>query len=73
MEATDRAKRWAQANPWFGKNPAATEVAVNIHVKLLDQGVAVESDDYYNKLYYLLKLAKQLGLLDARVKIRTTR
>ena len=73
MEATDRAKRWAKVNPWFGKNPKATEVAVNIHVRLLKQGVAVESDDYYNKLYYLLKLAKQLGLLDARVKIRTTR
>ena len=49
-EATEKAKAWLAANPWFGKDAKATATAVGIHQDLLVQGVVADSDEYFKRL-----------------------
>ena len=45
-----RADEWARANPWFNSDEEMTSLALGLHQKLLNSGVAVGSDEYYEKI-----------------------
>jgi hypothetical protein len=45
-----RADEWARANPWFNSDEEMTSLALGLHQKLLNNGVAVGSDEYYEKI-----------------------
>lgn len=52
-ELSDRQKRWAQDNPWFGNpdHPDMTALAYGVHERLVRrEGVAPNSDDYYQRI-----------------------
>ena len=45
-----KAQEWASDNEWFGTDRVLTSAAMGIHEDLLQQGVATESDEYYNQI-----------------------
>lgn len=46
----NKTQEWYTTNPWFGSDDEMTAFALGYHNKLLKQGVASGSDDYYEKL-----------------------
>ena len=49
-EPSDRAKKWATDNEWFGSNRGLTNVAFEVHQELAQSGIDTESDQYYSQL-----------------------
>lgn len=49
-QVTPKTQAWLDGNPWFGKNKRMTAMAMALHEELLEQGVAVESDDYFQRI-----------------------
>ena len=47
---SDKAKNWADSNPWFNTDRAMTFTAMEIHKDLVKEGFDVEADDYYNEI-----------------------
>ena len=47
---SSRATNWAQQNPWFGKDEEMTGYAYGVHERLIKQGVAPDSEEYYNQI-----------------------
>lgn len=49
---SESAKRWADRNPWFGRpgSEDMTAQAFVAHEKAIREGVAPESDEYYNRI-----------------------
>lgn len=47
---SSRATSWAQQNPWFGKDEEMTGYAYGVHERLIKQGVAPDSEEYYNQI-----------------------
>ena len=47
---SDKARRWATDNEWFGSDRVLTGAAMSIHEDLLQQGIASDSDEYYNQI-----------------------
>jgi len=47
---SNRATTWAQQNPWFGKDEEMTGYAYGVHERLIKQGVAPDSEEYYNQI-----------------------
>lgn len=45
-----RAQEWAQENEWFGKDDEMTSFALGVHKKLVEGGVAPDTDEYYERL-----------------------
>ena len=45
-----RANEWAAANSWFGSDDEMTALAMGLHSKLQKDGVAIGSDEYYEKI-----------------------
>ena len=45
-----KALAWKEKNPWFGQDPEMTSSALGLHQKLMSEGVAVGSDEYYATL-----------------------
>lgn len=45
-----RAEGWAQQNTWFGKDEEMTGYAYGVHERLVKQGVAPDSEEYYNQI-----------------------
>lgn len=45
-----RAESWAQQNTWFGKDEEMTGYAYGVHERLVKQGVAPDSEEYYNEI-----------------------
>lgn len=41
---------WHTKNEWFGKDRAMTSLAKGVHDALVDEGVAIGSEDYYNRI-----------------------
>lgn len=68
--ASEKAKAWQAANPWFGKDKRATDTALLVHEELVKGGIRVDSDEYYRLLdehvQYAARtaMAKRLGLPD---------
>lgn len=46
----ERAKEWAEENPWFGSDDEMTSYALGLHNKLVKQGVDPRSDEYYETI-----------------------
>ena len=53
--ADPKATAWQQANTWFGTDDEMTAVALTVHRKLIEQGVAPTSDDYYERINARMK------------------
>jgi len=54
-EISDKAKAWAEKNEWFGKDEIMTAAAEKIHKNVIMEGIAVDSDEYYNEIDSRLK------------------
>ena len=52
LEPDDKAKAWAERNPWFQQDEEMTAVAFALHKKLTTEPNAVDptSDEYYNRI-----------------------
>lgn len=46
----NKAMEWQERNSWFGQNQSMTAYALGLHHELIDNGIAVGSDEYYSKL-----------------------
>jgi len=49
-QITPKAKKWAEDNPWFGNDEVMTNAAITIHNNISQEGIEVDSDDYYNEV-----------------------
>lgn len=46
----EKARLWAEENPWFGKDEEMTSLALGLHNKLVRSGVNPQSDEYYERI-----------------------
>ena len=49
-QITPRAKKWAEENSWFGTDEVMTNAAITIHNNITQEGIEVDSDEYYNEV-----------------------
>lgn len=49
-EPDQKAKAWAQRNPWFGKDDEMTSFAYGLHNKLVKSGYDTQSQEYYDAI-----------------------
>lgn len=49
-EPSPKARMWASENEWFGKDPEMTALAYGVHERIINQGVAPDSDAYYTAI-----------------------
>lgn len=54
-QITPKAKKWAEDNPWFGNDEVMTNAAITIHNNISQEGIEVDSDEYYNEVNSRLK------------------
>ena len=54
-QITPRAKKWAEENEWFGNDEVMTNAAITIHNNISQEGIEVDSDEYYNEVNSRLK------------------
>tara|TARA_R110001599_G_scaffold75242_1_gene206768 strand:+ start:34 stop:1089 length:1056 start_codon:yes stop_codon:yes gene_type:complete len=47
---TPKAKKWAEDNPWFGEDEVMTNAAITIHNNLAQEGLELDSDEYYTEV-----------------------
>ena len=52
---SQKAQKWAEDNEWFGTDRVLTSAAMGIHEDLIQQGVASDSDEYYNQINKRMK------------------
>ena len=49
-QITPKAKKWAEDNKWFGTDEVMTNAAITIHNNISQEGIEVDSDEYYNEV-----------------------
>ena len=49
-QITTKAKKWAEENSWFGTDEVMTNAAITIHNNISQEGIEVDSDEYYNEV-----------------------
>ena len=49
-EPSEKARKWASDNAWFGNDKIMTNAAMTVHEDLVGMGVDVESDEYYTEI-----------------------
>ena len=49
-QITPKAKKWAEDNPWFGTDEVMTNAAITIHNNISQEGIEVDSEEYYNEV-----------------------
>jgi hypothetical protein len=49
-QITPKAKKWAEENKWFGNDEVMTNAAITIHNNISQEGIEVDSDEYYNEV-----------------------
>ena len=49
-QITPKAKKWAEDNPWFGNDEVMTNAAITIHNNSAQEGIEVDSEEYYNEV-----------------------
>ena len=49
-QITPKAKKWAEENEWFGTDEVMTNAAITIHNNISQEGIEVDSDEYYNEV-----------------------
>ena len=54
-QITPKAKKWAEENTWFGNDEVMTNAAITIHNNISQEGIEVDSDEYYNEVNSRLK------------------
>ena len=54
-QITPKAKKWAEENSWFGTDEVMTNAAITIHNNISQEGIEVDSDEYYNEVNSRLK------------------
>ena len=54
-QITPKAKKWAEENKWFGNDEIMTNAAITIHNNISQEGIEVDSDQYYNEVNSRLK------------------
>jgi len=54
-QITPKAKKWAEENSWFGNDEVMTNAAITIHNNISQEGIEVDSDEYYNEVNSRLK------------------
>jgi hypothetical protein len=54
-QITPKAKKWAEKNKWFGNDEVMTNAAITIHNNISQEGIEVDSDQYYNEVNSRLK------------------
>ena len=54
-QITPRAKKWAEENTWFGNDEVMTNAAITIHNNISQEGIEVDSEEYYNEVNSRLK------------------
>ena len=54
-QITPKAKKWAEDNDWFGSDEVMTNAAITIHNNISQEGIEVDSDEYYNEVNSRLK------------------
>jgi len=54
-QVTPKAKKWAEENTWFGNDEVMTNAAITIHNNISQEGIEVDSDQYYNEVNSRLK------------------
>lgn len=54
-QITPKAKKWAEENKWFGNDEVMTNAAITIHNNISQEGIEVDSDEYYNEVNSRLK------------------
>ena len=54
-QITPKAKKWAEDNDWFGTDEVMTNAAITIHNNISQEGIEVDSDEYYNEVNSRLK------------------
>ena len=54
-QITPKAKKWAEDNTWFGNDEVMTNAAITIHNNISQEGIEVDSDQYYNEVNSRLK------------------
>ena len=54
-QITPKAKKWAEDNKWFGNDEVMTNAAITIHNNISQEGIEVDSDEYYNEVNTRLK------------------
>ena len=45
-----KTREWNEQNPWFGNNRKMTAYALSVHEDLVESGVQVASDEYFNSI-----------------------
>ena len=45
-----KTREWNEQNPWFGSNRKMTAYALSLHEDLVESGVPVASDEYFNSI-----------------------
>ena len=48
---SERALKWAEKNQWFEKDPEITGYAYGLHQRLVTEGVAPDSEEYYTTIH----------------------
>jgi hypothetical protein len=54
-QITPKAKKWAEENTWFGNDEVMTNAAITIHNNIAQEGIELDSDEYYNEVNSRLK------------------
>ena len=54
-QITPKAKKWAEENKWFVNDEVMTNAAITIHNNISQEGIEVDSDEYYNEVNSRLK------------------
>ena len=49
-QITPKAKEWAEKNKWFGNDEVMTNAAITIHNNIAQEGIEVDSEEYYNEV-----------------------
>jgi hypothetical protein len=49
-QITPKAKKWAEENSLFGTDEVMTNAAITIHNNISQEGIEVDSDEYYNEV-----------------------
>lgn len=70
---SSRAEGWAQENPWFGDDEEMTGFAYGVHERLVKQGVAPDSEEYYNQINTSVRRVFADKFDDGKTEDRTPR
>lgn len=72
-KASTKAVDWSANNQWFGSDPEMTEYALRVHKRIIQEGVAPESNEYYNKIDDSVRRVFPEKFASARSEDRTPR